>query len=516
MIPFKEVKVLDLNSEAMGIPTLNLMENAGKALAEQIMLLPTKGKTVLFLCGTGNNGGDGLVAARYCANHCTVKVLILGKGMRTDISRKNFDRLPDDIGVKSVTTDNEDWQDHIVRAIGEADFIIDSMLGVGISGKLREPYHYSVNEINDSGKHVISVDVPTGLGGELAVNPEITVTFHDTKPGMHGRIADESGRLIESGNCGKIVIRDIGIPVEAEKFVGIGDFIHYPLPGDHYHKGNNGNVLIVGGGPFTGAPALAATAGLRTGSDLVFLAVPSRVYPIIASMSKDLIVHPLPSGDHLTPQDIPSIISHSLRAHVVLIGPGLGKHPETVRAVQELVKELNRPLVVDADAIYALKDVRFGKNVIFTPHGVEFKEAMEDSKLETIEPSRYIKQRGIYLSLTQEERERAWQAMTFACTHGVTLVQKGHIDLITDGEQMKFNRTGNPGMTVGGTGDVLAGTIASLLARGLEPFNAGRLGTLINGMAGDIAFHDHWYSLTASDVVNKIPKVFLGIFGSKK
>lgn len=517
MIPYKDVKVLDLNTEALGIPTLTLMENAGKALAEEITIMDVAGKKVLFLCGTGNNGGDGLVAARHLADTCVVLVLILGKEMKTDISRKNYLRLPDNIRKDHVDVGEEGWQQKVKQAISEADIIVDSMLGVGIAGKLRDPYHFSVREINDSGKPVLSVDVPTGFGGDTAVLPDITVTFHDTKQGMHGRVTHDPadsgpGQTIQSLNCGRIIIRDIGIPVEAEKFVGIGDFVYYPLPGDHYHKGNNGTVLVVGGGPFTGAPALAASAVLRTGSDLVQLAVPSRVYPIIASMSSDLIVHPLISDDHLAPRDVPAILTHAFRANVVLIGPGLGKHAETVKAVQELGKELKKPLVIDADAIYALKDVRFGNNVIFTPHMGEFTDALEDSVLEPIEPPGGLHS-SLLTKLSSKEGERVRLAMTFARTHGVTVLLKGHHDLITDGEHFKFNRTGNPGMTVGGTGDVLAGITASLLARGLLPYNAARLGAYINGSAGDLAFERSWYSLTASDVVEEIPRVFQQVFG---
>ncbi len=516
MIPFKEVKVLDLNTEALGIPTLTLMENAGKALAEEIMKLDTAGKNVLILCGTGNNGGDGLVAARYLADHCTVNIMILGREMKTEISRANYEQLPDAIRFDHLDVNDEDWRQYIKRAVYETDHIVDSMLGVGITGKLRDPYHYAVQQINESGKPVVSVDVPTGFGGELTVRPDITVTFHDVKEGMRGRLADPTGNIIESGNCGRIIVRDIGIPLKAEKFVGVGDFVHYPIPGDESHKGNNGVVLIVGGGPFTGAPVLAASAALRTGSDLVILAVPSRIYPIIASMSKDIIVFPLPSDDHLTPRDVPVLLSYAFRANVVLIGPGLGKHPETVDALQQLVKELKKPLVVDADAIYALKDIKFGNNVIFTPHGGEFTLALEDSKLAQKGPGSGAVNSHRYSSFTGDERDRAHQALTFARTHGVTVVQKAHHDLISDGYTSKFNKTGNPGMTVGGTGDVLAGTIASLYARGLEPINAACLGAFITGMAGDLAFERSWYSLTATDVVEEIPHVFQAVFGKKR
>ncbi len=516
MIPFKEVKVLDRNTEALGIPTLRLMENAGTALAKEITEHQVKGRKILILCGTGNNGGDGLVAARHLSTYFRVRVMVMGKGMKSEIARINLDRLPESVGIHMISPEEENWNERIDLAIREVDLIVDSMLGVGITGKLRQPYRCIVEKVNASEKPIISVDMPTGLGGEIAVKPAITVTFHDIKPGMVERKTDMEGNVIEEGNCGRIVVADIGIPLEAEKFVGIGEFSYYPLPSRDAHKGNNGNVLIVGGGAFTGAPALAASAALRTGSDLIFMAVPYRVYPIIASMSRDFIVNPLASEKYLTTEDVPIILDMSQRAHAVLIGPGLGKHPETMEAVQELARRLERPMVVDADAIYALRNIRFDGDVVFTPHGTEFLRAFEGSTLEERYPPKKAFHQRISSHLTAKESNRVNMIINFARTHGVTVVQKGHHDLISDGIRVKFNRTGNPGMTVGGTGDVLAGIIASLFARGLEPFNAARLGAYINGRAGDLAFEDYWYSLTASDVVERIPRVFMEVFGEKK
>ena len=449
--------------------------------------------------------------------------------MKTDISRRNHALIPETVQVEHISMEPADhgggtWKEVISSAIRLADVIVDAMLGVGVTGNLREPYHYAVEELNGSGKSILSVDVPTGLGGSLAVAPDITVTFHDTKPGMHGRTVHDPSEetmdepivhndYIESTACGRIIVKDIGIPLEAEKYVGVGDFGYYSLPGKGDHKGNNGVVLIVGGGPFTGAPALAGLGALRAGSDLVSLAVPSRAYPIISSYSPDLIVHPLSSRDHLTPDDVDTILSYAFRANAILIGPGLGKHKETVRAVQKLANELKKPCVIDADAIYSLKDVRFPGNVIFTPHHAEFTLSLEDSNLEMAKLPKVVLGQRLLTEIRDAERRRAYLGMTYAKTHGGVVVQKGAEDLITDGVRVKFNRTGNPGMTVGGTGDVLAGVIASLLARGLEPFNAGRLGAYITGRAGDLAFRRSWYSLTATDVVMEIPHVFREIFG---
>ena len=500
MISFREVKVLDINTEAMGISTLVLMENAGAAVAREIIRLGVDEKKVLVLCGTGNNGGDGLVAARHLAPYTQVKVLIVGEKVKTRNAIINFNRLPENVEVSTINLGSQNWEVVLKDAIDEADIVVDAMLGVGVYGSLRPLQREVVKRLYATDRFVVSVDVPTGFGGKDVIKPNMTVTFHDVKMGM------------TEENCGDIVVADIGIPPEAEKYVGIGEFVYYPLPGKESHKGNNGNVLIVGGGPFTGAPAIAASAAYSAGSDLVFIAVPSRIYPVLSAMSMNFIVHPLHSDTHLIPEDVPEIISLSKKADAVLIGPGLGKHPETIIAVQELAKSIEKPLVVDADAIYALKDMRFKGNAVFTPHKREFKDAMEDSILhgENI-PDRVLEQR-IFSYLSAEEVVRAERVLIFARAHGLTVVQKGREDIISDGERIKFNRTGNPGMAVGGTGDALAGIIASLLARGLEPFNAGRLGAYINGRAGELAFEKRWYSLTAEDVVQEIPHVFMEVF----
>ena len=504
MISFKEVKVLDMNTEALGIPTLVLMENAGSAVARETLRRGAENKKILVLCGTGNNGGDGLVAARHLSCCASVKVVILGEKVKTHNAITNFNRLPESVEVSKINQNVDGWEKEIDARIEEADIIVDAILGVGVYGSLRPLQRAVVEKVNaSSGKLVVSVDVPTGFGGKEALRPDMTVTFHDAKEGMNKE------------NCGEIVVANIGIPSEAEKYVGQGEFVYYPLPGREAHKGNNGNVLIVGGGPFTGAPAIAASAAFGAGSDLVFLAVPSRIHPIIASMSMNFIVHPLSSESHLTPADVPEILSLAERAHAVLIGPGLGKHPETILAVQELAKSLDKPLVVDADAIYALKDMKFNGNAVFTPHRHEFRDAMEDSALPEVELPSEVLEQGIFSRLTAEEVMRAESVLSFALSHGLAVVQKGADDLISDGTRIKFNRTGNPGMAVGGTGDALAGVIASLLARGLEPFNAGRLGAYINGRAGDLAFEKRWYSLTAEDVVNEIPHVLMEVFAGE-
>ncbi|MCG2826215.1 MAG: NAD(P)H-hydrate epimerase, partial [Thermoplasmatales archaeon] len=195
MLTFDEVLVLDRNSDFLGVKTSGLMENAGRGVAEIVKNIGKK--NVLFFCGLGNNGGDGFVAARHLIKDCDVKVILLGSPdkIKTENAKENYRKIRN--VVEEI--DNVNISDEIKKS----DIVVDSMLGVGISGKIKQPYLKCINSINKSRKTVVSVDVPTGLGTKNHVKPKITVTFHDVKEGMNGK------------NSGKIIIKKIGIPEDA-------------------------------------------------------------------------------------------------------------------------------------------------------------------------------------------------------------------------------------------------------------------------------------------------------------
>jgi NAD(P)H-hydrate epimerase len=468
MLTFDEVSVLDRNSDFLGVPTSMLMENAGRGVADVIRKIGKK--KILFFCGLGNNGGDGFVAARHLIDSCTVKVILLGSpdSIKTEDAKENYRK------IKNIVEeiDNVNISDEIKKS----DIVVDSMFGVGISGRIRQPYLKCINSINNSRKTVVSVDVPTGFGTKTIVKPKITVTFHDIKEGMNEK------------NSGKIIIKKIGIPEDAERYVGPGEMVYYPSPKKDSHKGENGVVLIIGGGPYSGAPALAGLAAYRTGVDLAHIATPKKTYQIIASYSPNLIVAPL-SNDILVEEDVKQLLRLSSKADSVVIGPGLGNAEETKKAIRTFVKKCNKPLVVDASGFDALTiDEIKNKNGVVTPHRNEFKRLT-----------------GVSLLNNPENNVRIVEK--FAKKTKMTILLKGNIDIISDGEKTKLNRTGNPGMSVGGTGDVLSGIVGGLLAKNVSSFNAARMGAFINGYAGDLAFEEKSYSLMATDVVEKIPEV---------
>ena len=447
MISPLDSRVLDVNSESLGIEIDELMANAGEALADVITKM-FNGKRILFVCGTGNNGGDGYVAARLLDAD-----VAYFKEPKTAPAMNSF-----------MKVENRPMQ-YSDKLLDDYDVIVDCVLGTGVSGEIREPYASYIKAVNASGKKVVSCDVPSGFGTSEIVRPDVTVTFHDMKEGMNEE------------NCGTIVIADIGIPAEAYEYVGTGDVLRYPVPDVNSHKGQNGRLLIIGGGPYTGAPSMAGMAALRVGTDLVHIATPESSFQAVASASPSYIVHRL-KGDHLDIGSMDYLIDMSKDMDAVLIGPGLGTDEETRKAIVEFIERCDRPMVVDADGVTSFRGDIPKKNIIFTPHRGEF-----------------------------EKLARGADPEVFAEKNQCVVVLKGHIDTITDGKKTRKNSAGTPAMTVGGTGDVLAGTIAGLLAKGMSPFDAGCLGAYLCGKAGEMAFKEFSYGLLATDIIDDIARV---------
>jgi NAD(P)H-hydrate epimerase len=468
MLTRRDVAVLDANSEYLGVPVETLMENAGYAVANVAEKEFGTGKRVAVICGNGNNGGDGFVAARYLREKNDVDVILArsADAIRGQASWGNYER------VQEIS---KPWRG---QDLVTYDLIIDALLGTGTTGDLREPFTEIVKAINASKVYVLSVDVPSGLGTNVVVRPMFTITFHDVKEGMTEK------------NSGKMIVSDIGIPEEALTHCGPGDYAYYPIPSESSHKGDNGRALIVGGGPYTGAPFLAAMAAYRIGADLVYISAPASASQTIASFSPNVIVRPL-LGSIVNTSDLPRLKAHTREMDAVLLGPGLGRDPQTFEAIREYVKTCDVPLVIDADGFAALSgylDALKGKKGILTPHGGEFQKLTGEPVAGDIEG-------------------RKAQTKALAAKTGMTVILKGAVDIVSDGREVRLNRTGNPGMSVGGTGDILAGICVGLLAKGAEPFQAARMAAFTCGSAGDMAFSKHSYGLVATDLFDTIPLV---------
>lgn len=480
--------VLDANAEALGIPKQSLMESAGKCLAYKIIHLSKPCKVAVF-AGTGGNGGDGFVSARYLINKgFEVEVILLGhpSQIKSEEAQKNWDVL-EKIENYSPLLKISALEDSSDLKISAVDIIVDALLGTGTNGKLREPISRAVDLINESNAIKIAVDTPSGLdplNGKVfdkAVFADYTVTFHQEKSGFK----DAKAECI-----GEIYVCDIGIPLEAETFTGPGDLLRLKNRSLTSHKGQNGRVLVVGGSEdYSGAPAIAALSSLRSGADLSVVACPSSVSTPIRSYSPDLIVKSL-SDDFITPEDVDTLLELSNNVDALIVGCGVGREDDTATALSNLIENVRKPLVIDADALKIL-DIDLIKNsgvkIVLTPHSSEFKSLFGvkvpeqlDEKIDTIK---------------QASKDS-----------NATVLLKGSVDVIAFNDELKLNTTGNQGMTVGGTGDCLAGLIGGLLAQGHPSFEASFLGAYINGRAGDLAVQDFGYSFTAMDMLKYLSK----------
>jgi len=492
VITSAEMAALDANCEFFGLAPLQLMENAGASIASELKKRFSEDAEVVIIAGKGNNGGDALAAARHLRN-ANVRVILVGrsKDLRTEASRRNW-RILSECGYRM----DEITDSSTLKALKETlkpDVIIDALLGTGVRGRIREPESSAIDLINESGAFVLAVDVPSGLNpdtGECdkAVHADLTVTFHRAKPGL---LKNESKSYV-----GELVVADIGIPPGMERLAGPGDVrLVLRRREKSSHKGDNGRILIVGGGPFAGAPALSALASLRTGADWVTIATPRNVAPIIASISPNLIVQPL-SSSILTEDDVSPVLNLMRMHDVLVIGMGLGAAEETKRAVKSIIEdEAVKKAVVDADGLYGLDlplKASKSKQVIITPHAGEF------SKMGTQNPP-------------ADGEERLEFIREFSLRNRVVTLLKAAHDVISDGKRIKVNVTGNAGMTVGGTGDVLSGITGALFATSGDAFEVATAAAFISGSAGDAAFRDKGLSLLATDVVEAIPAILSAI-----
>jgi NAD(P)H-hydrate epimerase len=450
-----ETAILDCNSRYYHMDTVQLMENAGRSAAEEIEKRYGYPQKIALFCGLGNNGGDGVVAARFLAEKNEVCIYLVGNpaAIQTAEAKKNWDILQYTPVKTRFIRDSAD-----IDIPDEYQVIVDALLGTGITGELREPVKTLVEQLNTLSGVKVSIDVPTGYKTTTAFKADLTISMHYPK----------------IDNCTTVTI---GVPHAFESLVGPGDVKFLKRRKKDSHKGDNGRVLIVGGSPvYHGAPLYAGLAAALV-VDLVFIACPQSVAPVIKAQTPDFIVHPL-SADILVPEDVPLILKLAASCDAVLVGPGAGTDKKTEKMCLDLLSHIE-VCVVDADALKCLKnhtDIVHEK-MILTPHKGEFTAVFGDTPVEKA-----------------------------AHQHRCTIVQKGATDIISNGVTTKYNHTGNAGMTTGGTGDVLAGLVAGFCATN-NLFQACCAAAFVNGLAGDHCFNNAHYAYTASDVVEAIPSV---------
>ncbi len=459
------IRAIDTNSIYLGVSALQLMENAGRVVADEA----GEFSRVAVFCGNGNNGGDGLVAARHLSSRGKIVSVYILEGKKTNANQKGVDVIRNLSSIKIETIKDSSDCNRVGKELKGFDLIIDALLGVGVKGEPREPIKSLVGIINRARAFKLSVDVPTP-----GIKADLTVSFH-----------------IGKTDNAKVV--DIGIPPEAELQCGPGDVLRViPQRKGREHKGEFGRVLVVGGSrEFIGAPVIAGRAALRTGVDLVTVMCPSYVAERIP-FDPDLIINPLESEFYLGKEDVNSILDKEFDS--IIIGNGLSRQDKSRYALKNLLRKLgDKNVVLDADALKLVKPSWLRENFILTPHEGEFRalfgEAGEtpDDKRETV--------------------ERIARKTTS------TIVLKNPTDIISNGTETRLNRSGNAAMTVGGTGDALAGIIGAFHCW-TTPFQAACAGAFLCGIAGDLALSDLGYAITATDLIDRIPSAlkFCGRF----
>lgn len=466
-----DMKAADINSDYLGVGFARLMENAGAAIAEEmIRLLEGKDKKVAIICGPGNNGGDGFSAAIHLLDKGIKPAVYLIGGpeeIRTRESKKAYKALIDrgcPVSRMNSPTDVDTT----------SNIIVDAMVGTGAKGALREPYRSIVRAINQSHAYKVSVDVPTGLGTDTWVDADLVIALHKAKVGT------------QKFNT---TVKDIGIPAEAEEYVGPGDLLVNLGRRADSHKGENGRVLIIGGSiEYHGAPILAAYGALHSGADLVTLCVPDSIGNVVRSGNPDLMVRTF-EGDYLSEGSAHTIRYLIPGMDAIVIGPGLGMNRIVKKGLEAFFQlKPTSPMVIDADALNQL-DHRMLENLdtVVTPHKGEFTRLT-----------------GVDMVSNPDKRKeliRRWAEKL-----NTTILLKSPIDIIASEDgRVRLNKTGNPGMTVGGTGDVLAGVVGGFLSMGFPLFEAACSGAFVNGTAGDNLYKFKGYGYTASDITKELP-----------
>lgn len=492
--------------EERHIPSIDLMERAAEGVAQAALsLLAGKGqRRAAVFCGAGNNGGDGIAAARLLfLEGVRVRAFLVGQYEKLTPDALEETRRLSECGVPLETYDPENL-DQSAWARG-SQVLIDAIFGVGLSREIdgESRFGRAIALLNQCAAPVVAADIASGVETDTgrvlgcAVKADKTVTFTYKKVGQ----AVGDGALLS----GEVIVWDIGIPADLQIVSTAqtveAEFVREALPArkPDGHKGDFGKLLVVGGAEgYTGAPYLTASAAVRSGCGLVYLGVPEAIWAVEAVKCVSAMPFPLPGRSAcLGPKALPLIREKLADCGVLALGPGLGRGEGTGRAVRELLAETEKPVVLDADGINALEghidilDRRRGRVTILTPHDGEFARVGGD--------------------LSGGDRVTA--ARTFAQAHGCVLVLKGHRTVTAGPEgNVLVNTTGNSGLAKGGSGDVLTGVIASLLAQGATPVRAAACGVWLHGRAGDLAEKALTaYGMTPEDVIQEMPGAFLEI-----
>ncbi|MCD8347433.1 MAG: NAD(P)H-hydrate dehydratase [Lachnospiraceae bacterium] len=489
----KQMKACDERTISLGIPSMVLMERAALAVVEEMEKAALDLSKVLVVCGSGNNGGDGFAVARLLSGRGQMAVCFVGKETSMTKETALQRHICENFGLK-ISSNFPD---------GEYTTIVDAMLGIGLSRAVEGRYAEVIEWINAQPAKVVAVDIPSGVSADgqgvfgTAVRADLTVTF----------AARKLGQILYPGAayCGRLICRDIGIPVSAVPprifTYTKQDLIRLPKRVPASHKGTYGKVLLIAGSEgMSGAATLAARAAFRSGCGMVRVFTPSCNRTVIQTVIPEAMVTTWEPGEEKL-----RLLEKALAwSDVVGIGPGLGTSEDAGELLRFCLEHCDRPLVIDADGLnllsaylsaqtsttetFLLPDFLRGK-VILTPHiGEMGRLAGMDCK-------------AIAADLIGT-------AQQFALRHKVICVLKDARTVVSDGKQTYLNTSGNDGMAVAGSGDVLTGVICGLLAQGMPVFDAAALGVYLHGLAGDLARAELGaHGMMAGEIADSVGKV---------
>lgn len=474
----------------LGISELVLMENAAVKVLNNLNL--QNNESFVLVCGLGNNGGDGFAVARHLfALDKKVQVFFIGKLEKMSESCSANYKILRNMGVKvSNIITSEDIEDFKLGVIS-ADVVIDGMLGTGLKRKITGIYEIVISIINENAKNIVSIDVPTGIDSNTgdvlgtSIISDKTITFQMYKQGFF--------KYGSRNYTGEVIVENIGVPQNvidkfvAEQVILDKKFIRSNIKprGKYEHKGDFGRVLIFAGTyDYAGAAYICTEGAVKSGAGLVTLCCPKDILEILRGKLTEAMT--------VSPENKEKVNGLLQKTNVATLGPGMGNTDETFKLIKEVLKKAQCPIVLDADAINAVsKDLTILSNknnkIVLTPHLGEMA-------------------RLTGFSIEYISNNRITVAKEFARKHGVILLLKGYNTVITDGEAVYINPTGNSAMASGGMGDCLTGIISALIAQGLEPIKAASAGAYIHGACGE-KLSEKMFSVNVTELLKEIPYV---------
>jgi hydroxyethylthiazole kinase-like uncharacterized protein yjeF len=499
-----EMREIDrVTSERFGVPSLTLMENAGSAVADFVLKTYPSAKTIGVICGKGNNGGDGFVAARMLVSAGkNVQIILLAdpSELRGDAAEM-FSRLPI---PPVIVRSSEDLKREEARAALESDVLVDAILGTGFHPPVSELYASAIAAMNASVATVAAVDIPSGVDADstgkqtgAVARANAIVTFTAPRPAhIFGNLTEDPIVVSPIGSPDEAIVSSLNLNVITARDIApmVG-----PRPADS-NKGNFGHVLVIGGSlGKSGAAAMAAFSALRVGAGLSTAAIPISVLPTVAGFHPELMTEPLQEtkAGSIALNALEHIEELAEGKTVLAIGPGVSRNSETAECVRAVVRTAKVPIVLDADGLNAFEGRAGelngeGRKLVITPH-----------------PGEMARLAGC--SIADVQRDRLKIARQFAADHSLIVVLKGNRTLIAkpDGE-VWVNTTGNPGMATGGTGDILTGMVAGMIAQHpSKAFEAVIAAVHLHGLSGDVAKETMGeHSLVATDLIKALPEVF--------